>query len=54
MNLTLARQAVRVFPKHEFVNKTTTNYLRREWIKKITLLGDNWLFAKSNYISKRH
>ncbi len=53
MNLSLARQAVKAYPRHPLTSKRTTHHLRREWMRKIELLGDRWLLAKANYVGRR-
>ncbi len=41
----LARQAVRLYPRTEYTDRKAVNTLRRGWIKQIVYLGDKWLLA---------
>lgn len=45
--LSLARQAIRIYPRHQFADRKAVNVLRRGWIRQIIFLGDKWLLAKS-------
>lgn len=45
--LTLARQAIRIYPRNQYTTRQAVNALRRGWIKQIQLLGDKWILAKS-------
>lgn len=45
--LTLARQAIRLYPRNQYATRHAVNTLRRGWIKQIQYLGDKWLLAKS-------
>ncbi len=45
--MTLARQAVRLYPRTEYCERKSINHLRRAWIEKVLYLGDKWLIAKS-------
>lgn len=47
------RQAIRAWPRHPLATRQQTNHIRRQWIKKIELLGDKWLFAKVNHVERR-
>lgn len=47
------RQAIRAWPRHPLASRKQINHIRREWIKKIELLGDKWLFAKVNHVEQR-
>ena len=44
--ISLARQAIRIYPQQEFVPRETVNHLRRAWMRQIRYLGDHWIFAK--------
>lgn len=52
-NMQLRRQAIRAWPSHPLASRKQINHIRREWIKKIELLGDKWLFAKVNHVEQR-
>ncbi len=43
----LARRAVRLYPRSDYTSRKATNALRRGWIRQITYLGDKWLLAAS-------
>lgn len=43
----LARQAVRLYPRTDYTDRRAVNVLRRGWIEKIIYLGDRWLLATS-------
>lgn len=43
----LARQAVRLYPRTPYTDRRAVNVLRRGWIKQIVYLGDKWLLAQS-------
>lgn len=43
----LARQAVRLYPRTDYTDRKTVNTLRRGWIRQILYLGDKWLLATS-------
>lgn len=43
--LTLARQAVRLYPRTAYSDRRAVNTLRRGWIRQIRYLGDKWLLA---------
>lgn len=43
----LARQAVRLYPRTDYTDRKAVNTLRRGWIEKIQYLGDKWLLAAS-------
>jgi len=45
--LTIARQAVRLYPRNQYANRHAVNTLRRGWIRQIRYLGDKWILAKS-------
>ena len=45
--LTLARQAIKLYPRNQYNTRRAANTLRRGWIKQIQYLGDKWLLAKS-------
>ncbi len=54
MSIALARQAIKAYPKHSLADPKTVNNLRRKWMDKISnVLGDKWLLAKSNFITKK-
>lgn len=42
----LARQAVRIYPRTTYTDRRAVNVLRRGWIRQINYLGDKWLLAK--------
>ena len=42
---TLARRAVRLYPRTNYTDRKSTNALRRGWIRQIEYLGDRWLLA---------
>ena len=42
----LARQAVRLYPRTGYTDRKAVNVLRRGWIKQIVYLGDKWLLAQ--------
>lgn len=41
----LARQAVRLYPRTGYTDRRAVNTLRRGWIRQIQYLGDKWLLA---------
>lgn len=41
----LARKAVRLYPRTEYTERRTVNNLRRNWIRQIQYLGDKWILA---------
>lgn len=43
----LARQAVRLYPRTDYTDRKTVNTLRRGWIRQIQYLGNKWLLAQS-------
>jgi hypothetical protein len=43
----LARQAVRLYPRTSYTDRRAVNALRRGWIEKIQHLGPKWLLATS-------
>ena len=45
LTLTLARQAVRLYPRTAYTDRRAVNTLRRGWIRQIRYLGDKWLLA---------
>jgi hypothetical protein len=45
--MTLARKAVKLFPRTDYNTRRSVNHLRRGWIRQIQYLGDKWLLAKS-------
>ena len=45
--LTLARRAVRLYPRTAYTNRRAVNTLRRGWMRQIRYLGDKWLLATS-------
>lgn len=45
LNSTLARRAVKAYPRTEYTDRKAVNTLRRGWIRQITYLGDKWLLA---------
>ena len=42
---TLARRAIRLYPRTSYTDRRAVNTLRRGWIAKIEYLGDRWLLA---------
>lgn len=44
--MNLAREAVRVWPRHDLATRKQINTLRRGYIKARIILGDRWLLAK--------
>ncbi len=42
---TLARRAIRLYPRTAYTDRRAVNTLRRGWIAKIEYLGDRWLLA---------
>lgn len=42
----LARQAVRLYPRTSYTDRRAVNTLRRGWIRQIQYLGDKWLLAQ--------
>lgn len=51
--LTLARQAVRLYPRTDYTERKAVNTLRRGWITKILYLGDRWLLSPANQVKRR-
>ena len=49
----LARQAVRLYPRSTYTDRKAVNTLRAGWVSKIKYLGDRWLLHPSNSIQKR-
>lgn len=47
MTTSLARQAVRLYPRTHYTDRKAVNTLRRGWIRQIQYLGDKWLLASS-------
>lgn len=45
MNLSIARQAVRIWKRHDMATKEQTRALQRGYIKARLRLGDRWLLA---------
>jgi len=45
MNLQIARQAVKAWPRHSLATREQINALRRGYIKARIILGDRWLLA---------
>lgn len=43
---TLARLAVRLYPRTSYTERKAVNALRRGWMRQIQYLGDKWLLAK--------
>ena len=43
--LTLARQAIRLYPRNKYTTRHAVNTLRRGWIRQIQYLGDKWILA---------
>ncbi len=41
----VARQAVRAWPRHDLATRQQINALRRGYIKAREILGDRWLLA---------
>ena len=46
MTLSLARQAVKAWPRHHLATRQQINALRRGYIRARIMLGDKWLLAK--------
>lgn len=42
MTTTLARRAVRAWPHHATAERSTTNHLRRQWMRSVAILGPKW------------
>ena len=42
----LARQAVRLYPRTDYTTRRAVNTLRRGWIRQIQYLGDKWLLSR--------
>lgn len=51
--MTLARQSVKTWPRHELATRQQTNALRRGWIKAVAQLGDKWLLARANFVQRK-
>lgn len=49
----LARQAVRLYPRSETASRSAVNALRRGWISKINYLGPRWLLHPDNAIQRK-
>lgn len=43
----LARQAVRLYPRTDYTDRKAVNTLRRGWIRQIQYPGPKWLLATS-------
>lgn len=39
---TLARRAIRAYPRHDTADRRTTNHLRRGWMRAVEILGPKW------------
>jgi hypothetical protein len=52
-NSTRARQATRLFPQHSMATKAQTKHLRKAWLKSIEVLGDRWLLADANRVTRK-
>lgn len=50
---TLARRAVRLYPRTEYTDRTSVNALRRGWIEKVQYLGPKWLLHPANRVLRR-
>lgn len=44
-DITLARQAIRAYPRTEYTDREAVRHLRRCYIKARMMLGDRWLLA---------
>jgi len=51
--MNLIRHAIRVWPRHELATKQQVNHLRREYIRKVQMLGDRYLLARANFVERR-
>lgn len=38
----LARRAVRAWPHHSTAERSTTNHIRRQWLRSVEILGPKW------------
>lgn len=45
--LSMARRAVRLYPRQPWAARSTTNALRRGWMRQVKYLGPRWLLADS-------
>lgn len=50
--MSLARRAIRLYPRTDYNNRKTVNHLRREWIRSVRQLGDKWIIATANRIQR--
>lgn len=50
---TLARQAVRLYPRTNYTSRTAVNALRRGWMRQVEYLGSKWLLHPSNAIQRK-
>lgn len=53
MTTTLARQAIRAWPRHEFATRKQIKTLRRGFIRQVQQLGDRYLLARAQYVGRR-
>lgn len=55
MNATtsLARQAVRLYPRTSYTERRAVNVLRRGWVAQIIYLGPRWLLHPDNQVQRK-
>lgn len=51
--ITLARDAIRAWPRHPLATRQQTTALRRGYIRARLLLGDRYLLSRANYVQRR-
>jgi len=50
---TLARQAVKLYPRTNYTSRTAVNALRRGWMRQVEYLGPKWLLHPSNAVQRK-
>lgn len=51
--LSLARRAVRLYPRTLYTDRRAVNVLRRGWIAQIQYLGPRWLLHPENQVQRK-
>lgn len=51
--LAIARDAVRAWPRTPWSSRATTNALRRGYIRASLQLGDRYLFAREQFVTRK-
>ena len=53
MSLAIARQAVRAWPRHPLASRAHVRHLRRQFVAKVSLLGDRYLLARAQFVARK-